>query len=127
MDKLYLNIKSDNNIFFRQLLHLFRSFAPIKDLTEGEINVLAEIMRLNNHYHDKIKEDHIRRNLIFSQDSRKEMCDKLGMSRDTFNNYLSFLRKKKILDKNNMLIKALNIFPTDTFEFKVTFNFNNNG
>lgn len=121
-----MNIKVTTNIdiFYKQLLQLFSSFNPIKNLRQAEINVLAEIMKQNYNYRN-IKE-HVRRNIIFSQETKNEMCENLGISRDSFNNNISILRKKNILNADNTLIKVLNIFPDKEFTFNVTFKLENN-
>lgn len=121
-----MNIKVTTNIdiFYKQLLQLFSSFNPIKNLRQAEINVLAEIMKQNYNYRN-IKE-HVRRNIIFSQETKNEMCENLGISRDSFNNNISILRKKNVLNPDNTLIKVLNIFPDKEFTFNVTFKLENN-
>lgn len=108
--------------FYAQLLELFSSFSPIKELRYGDRVVLAEIMYQNYKY--KALKPHIRRNTVFSKELKEEMCDNLGISRASFNNSLSALRKAKVLDSNNLLIKALNVFPEGEFEFNVIFEVN---
>lgn len=121
-----MNIKLTTNIdiFYNQLLQLFSSFNPIKNLRQAEINILAEIMKQNYNYRN-IKE-HMRRNIIFSQEIKDEMCANLKISRDSFNNYISILRKKKVLNADNTLIKPLIIFPDNEFTFSVTFKLDKN-
>jgi predicted Zn-dependent protease len=116
-----MNIKIETNIelFYRQILELFSNFNPIKDLRQAEIKVLAELMR-QNYLYKELKE-HLRRNIIFSQENKQEMCEKLNISRYSFNNSMSILRKANIISKDNLLIKALLIFPEDVYTFNVTF------
>lgn len=118
-----MNIKIDTNsdLFYRQLLELLSNFNPIKKLRTGEIKVLSEIMKQHYNFKDVVKSDHLRKNLVFSQDTKQIMCENLGISRDTFNTNLSILRKKGVLNKDNSLIKVLNIFPEEEFKFEVTF------
>lgn len=116
-----IEIKTNSDLFYKQLLRLFSNFNPIKKLRKREIEVLSEIMKQHYNFKDAVKDSNLRRNLVFSNDSKRTMCQNIGMSRDTFNTNLSILRKKGILDKNNNLIKALNIFPDKEFKFEVIF------
>ena len=121
-----IDINTNSNLFYRQLLELLSNFNPVKKLRTGEIKVLAEIMKQHYNYKDVVKSDNLRRNLVFSQDNKKVMCENLGISRDTFNTNLSILRKKGVLNKDNSSIKALNIFPNEEFKFEVTFKLRKN-
>ena len=116
-----LTIKTNINLFYRQLLEILSSFSPVNKLRQGEIRVLAEIMKQNFNYKNLSKT--ARRNVIFSKEVKEEMCDNLKISRDSLNTNLSVLRKKNILNNDNTLIKGLEIFPSKSFDFKVTFKF----
>ena len=118
-----ITVKTNMDIFYNQLLELFSSFNPIKDLRKSDKTVLAEIMSQNYKY--RHLKNSIRRNTVFSQEVKKEMCDNLDIPRTSFNNSLSALRKRKVLKADNTLIKPLNIFPEDLFKFEVTFNIEN--
>lgn len=118
-----LKINTDVDLFFIQLLELFSSFVPINRLRKADRLVLAEIMK--QHYiYRAVKKHHARRNLVFSQDIKQEMCDNLGIKRQSFNNSLASLRREGILDKNNDLDTKFFIFPEDEFTFGVTFKIN---
>lgn len=116
-----IEIKTNSDLFYRQLLELLSNFNPIKKLRTGEIKVLSEIMKQHYNFKDAVKDPNLRKNLVFSQDTKKLMCENLGISRDTFNTNLSILRKKGVLNKDNSLIKPLNIYPEKEFKFGVTF------
>ena len=114
-----ITIKSDERSFFNQILELFSSFNPIKKLRKGERIVLAEIMYQNYILRDI--DSSIRRNTVFSKETRELMCNNLKLPRSGFNNVTASLRRNGILDKDNNLIQPLHIFPEDTFTFKVEF------
>jgi len=121
-----ITINSNTDIFYNQLLELLSSFKPIKNLREREITILAEIMKQHYVHKDVTKNENLRRNLVFSRESKQAMCNKLGISRDSLNNNLSILRKKNIMSKDNFLIKTLNIFPDKEFTFAITFKLKDN-
>lgn len=121
-----ININSNIDVFYMQLLELLSNFAPLNTLREREKEVLAEIMRQHYIHKDSVKRDYLRRNLVFSHKNKQVMAQNLNMEMGTFYANLSILRKKGILGKDNMLINVLNIFPNDTFELKVTFNIQDN-
>ena len=114
-----LTINTDINKFYRQLLDLLDSFEPIRGLRNRELDVLAQIMKKNYIYRE-VPED-IRSTVIFSKKIRDEIQEELGISEDVLNNNLSVLRKHKILSKDNQLIKSLNIFPGESFDFIIVF------
>ena len=118
--KLIINTEIDK--FYRQLLDLLDSFEPIRGLRNRELDVLAKIMKKNYIYRE-IPED-VRTTILFSKKIRDEIEQELGISEDVLNNNLSVLRKREILSKDNKLIKFLNIFPGDTFEFTILFKLN---
>ena len=114
-----ITIKSNERSFFDQILELFSSFNPIKKLRKGERLVLAEIMYQNYVYRDI--DSSIRRNTVFSKETREQMCTNLELPRSGFNNVTASLRRNGILDKNNNLIQPLHIYPENKFTFKVEF------
>lgn len=114
-----VTITTDIDKFYRQLLDLLDSFEPIRGLRNRELDVLAQIMKKNYIYRE-VPED-IRTTVIFSKKIRDEIEVELGISEDVLNNNLSVLRKRGILSKENQLIKFLNIFPGDTFDFTLSF------
>ena len=119
--KIPLNINI--NIFYRVLLAMMDKFPPIKGLMNREMDVLAELMYQN--YQNKNIEDVNKRQIIlFSTDSRKIMQGRLSMNEGSYNDYLSRLRRKKVITKDNKLLPFLNIIPGDKYEFLVKFNIN---
>jgi len=109
--------------FYKQLVKLMSSFAPIKSLRPREHDLLAEILFQNYKYRSLTEND--RSNLIFSKDIRKEIQSRLNISEGTFNVYLNRFRELKVLSKDNKLPVFLSrIIPKDEFEFTVIFKIN---
>ena len=119
-----ITIPTNIDRFYRQLLDLLDSFDPIKGLRNRELDVLAQIMKYNYIYKNVPEE--IRSTVIFSKKIKDEMEETLGISEDVLNNNLSVLRKNNILSKDNQLIKFLNIYPGDTFDFIISFKIKKN-
>ena len=116
-------VKTNIDKFYRQLVGLLSSFAPIKKLRPRELDVLAEIL-YQNYVHRNITED-VRHIVVFSYKIRQVMQGRLGIKEDTFNVHLNTLRKNGIIEKDNKIPAFLiKIIPDKTFEFTVLFNLN---
>lgn len=114
-------VRTNINSFFWQVVCLMSSFAPIKALTNSERKLLTELLILNYKYRKLTERE--RRILLFSTENRRFIRMKLGIQEVVYNNYLSRMRKKGVLDKENFLPKFLvSIIPNDKFEFTVMFN-----
>ena len=116
-------IKSNVRDFYRSLLMLMHSFAPINKLIPKEIEVLAEIMYQNYLNRDIVQN---KRNIIvFSTENRAIMRNNLGMAESALNDYLSRIRRKGIITKNNELLPFLSIIPEDNkYELLIKFSIN---
>jgi len=119
--KIPLKVKS--NVFFRVLLDVIDKFPPIKGLMKREMDVLAELM-YQNYLNQNITDFNKRQVILFSTDSRNIMIERLNMSAGSFNDYLSRLRKKKVITKDNKLMQFLNIIPDGKYEFNIKFDIN---
>lgn len=113
-------IKTTEDKFYRQFLELFRSLPPFSNLRTKELDVLGEILYQNNKYKNIAPKQ--RAIVVFDKDTRLEMRERLNMSVDIFNNNLSGLRKNKIINSDNRLIKFLESLFFEE-EYKLTFNF----
>ena len=112
-----VNINTNRRKFFQQFLRVLRpTLKPY--LSNGEMNVLGEILYFNDKYKD-IKED-LRKKLIFDYDTKAEIMENLSISANTLANNLTSLRKKAYLD-NKTIRKGLDICPKDEFIMKYTF------
>lgn len=108
--------------FFRMNLEILKSFPPFNLLRSKELDVLAEILFYNYKYKDI--DALVRGKVIFDYSTKVEMRENLSMDEQSFNNHLTTLRKKGILDKRN-INKTFGIDPITpviTFNFKLEEN-----
>lgn len=113
-------IKSDSERFFKQLMKILHGMPPINKLNGKQIEVLSEIMYQYNKYVGYPEDDKL--SIIFSKAGRDNMCERLNMDRNIFNNNLSFLRKHGMLDKDGRLKKFFSDIVFDG-KFSLTFTF----
>jgi len=97
------------------------NFKPLNQLRPRELDVLAEIMKNFDSFRMKDSVKDLRSVLVFSTENRRDMCNSLGISEETFNNNLSILRKHKVLGKDNRLPAFLDISPGPSYTFSVIF------
>jgi len=116
-------IKTNVRGFYKTLIAFLSSIKPIEGLVPKELNILAEILYQNYVYKNiPVKDRHI---MIFSTENRIEMQKNLGMSEGSFNDYLSKIRKKGVLSRNNEIPPILNILPdNNNYEFLIKFTIN---
>jgi len=116
-------IPSNDNKIYRQILAVLNF---ITGLTGQELDVLAEIIKLNHEYialpSDK------RAKFILSTEIRKEMREVLQIEEKTFNGLIARLKKKKfmgtaILDEIGILHQDL-LFRPDEEGFKIEVRLN---
>lgn len=119
-----LKITTTDARFYRQYLELIKVFPPVNQLSNAELNVLAEIMRTNNETAKKFKdaEDRDKWPLVMSAHSRKQMRERLDVPEASWNNALSGLRKAQVL-VDNVLTPPFRVYPQRTniigFEFNI--------
>jgi len=111
-------IPSDDNKIYRQILGVLNF---ITRLTDQEIDVLAEIIKLNHEY-SALPEDK-RARFILSTDMRKDMRNVLDIEEKQFNSLISRLKKKSfmggmVLNKVGILHSEL-LFKPDAEGFKI--------
>jgi len=113
-------IKTTKDKFYRQVLEVLGNVPPISKLRPKEKDVLAELLYQFD-LHKSYPENH-RKIVIYSNENRKLMREKIGIGADSFNNNISILRRHKILIKDD----DLHPFFTDILfngEFKIGFLF----
>lgn len=110
-----VTIPTDESKFYRQYLEILN---PIIKLRGKELDVLAELLFHNTRLQDIPNE--LRWKLIFDQDNKTAIRQKLNLSEASLNNNLSALRKKKIIVDNSVLKNFL-VEPDE--DFSLRFNF----
>lgn len=116
MEKL-IPIKTDIDKFFIRYLHIVRPLLK-PHLSNGELNVFAELLRINNEY--KAIKPELRGKLLFDYDNKIIIMDRLGISYNTLGNIFMALRKKGYIT-GNTIKKELAITPGK--EFNINYKF----
>lgn len=99
----------------------FKLLNPIFNLTNLEINILSEFLKL---YQDFKNIEEVNK-LVFSSASRQLVSDRLNISKYNLNNYIKSLRQKNmIIDTGNgeyIFNPYLKVIPEDDFDitFKI--------
>lgn len=116
-----VNIKTTDRKFFQQYLRVLK---PVLKpyLSNGELNVLGEILYYNNKY--KSIDPKLRTKVVFDYDTKAEIMKSLNISQNTLANNLTSLRKKGYLVKGEVT-KGLGIFPNEEYIIKYKFRINN--
>lgn len=104
-------VTTNENKFHRQVLEILRTFPPISNLRNRELDLLAEIMKQYQLYKnlDKVA----RKEVVFSTSNRQNIRKILNISAPNMNSYLYRLRKFKLLSKDNELLPILDISTSD--------------
>ena len=92
-------ITTSKQLVYTTFLKLVKDqMAVLSTLKNKEIEVLGQIMYSHDEF-SSIKEEHRWTN-IMSTENKAKMRERLGLEDTIFNNYLSILRRKKVLHKN---------------------------
>lgn len=114
-----LNIDTNINKFYRQLLELLSGFPPLDQLRNRELDLLAVYMYYNYKYMNI--EESLRWRIINDTSTRRKMQEDLGMNEDIFNNNISLIRKSGVISRDGSLSKFLQVYPGDRFDLSITF------
>lgn len=109
------------NAKLKQIFYLYVSIMnPFLKLSKRESQVLSELLYYNYEY--RKYSDSAKWKLVFHKDIKVKIQEDLGISVHQFNNILTALRKKKLIE-NNTLKRSLLIYPDQGL--KVQFNIQN--
>ena len=112
-----LPIKKSEEEFIPLCLRILRNVIPqLERLRPKEIELLAILLH-HNYKFRRIEEDEDRWKIILHYDNRVTIAKEMGISKDSFENNLSNLRKHGIV-VDNMVVKKLHITPE-----KINLNF----
>lgn len=100
-------ISTNTEKFFRQYLTIMRPLLQ-PHLSNGELNVLAGLLAINNDYKG-IKDD-IKDKLLLDYDNKIRIIENLGINMQVLNNALMNLRKKNYLI-GNRIKDSLIVYP----------------
>jgi hypothetical protein len=96
---------------------------PLHKLTDAEAVILVAFLRKRYIYSSNVKDDDIVDKLLFSTDTRKEVMNELGYKMGTFQNYLTSMRVKGVINENKINKKLIPNFESGSDNFKLIFNF----
>ena len=116
-----VKINTSKRKFFQQYLRVIK---PILRpyLSNGELNVLGELM----YYNDKYKglDDKIRKTLLLDYDTKADIMENLDISQNTLANALTVLRKKEYLRDREIIHEDCKIMPNKKYTINYKFNIN---
>lgn len=98
-------INTDISKIFKQYLTIFNSILSTRKLTSMEIEVVSKLLHINYLYKHLPKED--RDKILFHKETKERIRKSLNnLSKHSYNNILSSLRKKNLISKQELLISA---------------------
>lgn len=99
---------SDELDYFVKLITILSTVRPIKDLRPKERQLLAYLLFYNNKYKQLDVEE--RAVLVFSKETRLDICEATGMDQQTFYNNKSQLKIKGILNDDYLTKLFINLY-----------------
>jgi hypothetical protein len=96
---------------------------PLHKLTDAESSIFLEFLRKRHLFASNVKDDNVVNKLLFSTDTRKEIMVSLGYKMGTFQNYLTSMRNKGVIQDNKINKKLIPNYEDGTNNFKLIFNF----
>lgn len=118
---MLIDIGSDPRRIHRQILEFLRK-PLLPGLKDKELDVLSQLMFYHNKYKHYPEEDRVR--LIMHKDNKREMREYLGITKPTFDNYVSDLRRKNVLLGDRINARYIIEIPEGSSEFHLSFRFN---
>jgi len=102
---MQVTLKIDDRKKFHILVSIFSFISPFNSLSKREREVLAEL----NYYYSKLPgiDERKRNRLIFDYDTRREISEHLGVKTEQIYNIVSLLKKKGIIEKNQLVPKYI--------------------
>jgi hypothetical protein len=113
-------ISTDIRSFYKQYLNIIRPLLE-PHLSNGELNVLGELLYLNYKYRSLDKK--ARGIIIFDYENKVAIMEELGSSMSTIVNAISSLRKKKYII-GNTLKEAIVVYPGENYSLTYQFEIN---
>jgi hypothetical protein len=75
---------------------------PYHNLTEREIDVLTCFLKIRHNLSKSVLDEKILDKVLFSDDSKKSVCDEIGITEKNFNMVFSRLKKKNLIINNSI-------------------------
>lgn len=113
------NLKVNPRQFFVVWLTLFQPFIKLRN---QELKVLASLLYYRYTIQQQVKNKAILDELLFNTQTRKKIKRDLDLENYSFNNILTSLRKKGMIDKQTINPKIIPILDEDADNFKLVYN-----
>ena len=97
---------------------------PFHKLTKQNQSVLALLLYYHYVYSSEVKNKKLLWKLVFETSTRMLIREELGIEDSSFQNVLSNLRKKNIINNNTIVSTYITNLEQDAKVFRVLFNFN---
>lgn len=116
-----ITIPTTKNKIYKQYLHILNPILSTRKLTNIEIEVLSTLLYINDLYKHlpKVQRDQI----LFHKETREKIRLSIkNISKFSYNNVLSSLRKKQVISKRTLLITVpiINNQVTINYTLKLT-------
>ena len=96
---------------------------PLHKLTEAEANIFLLFLKKRHLFATNVSDEAVVDRLLFSTDTRREIMDALGYKMGTFQNYLTAMRNKGVIQENRLNKKLIPNYEDGASNFKLIFNF----
>jgi hypothetical protein len=106
---------------FLKWLEITKSF---HGLTNQQSSILALFLYYHYGYSKEITNNKILWKMVFDYDTKQLIEDELGVSNQVIQNFLTFARKKGIVNNNVISGGYIPDLSKDSTNFKIIFNFN---
>lgn len=120
-----VSIKNINTSKREVFMYWLRFLKPYHKLADREMQALSSLLYYRQELLNQIDNEPLVEKLLFSQEIRRKVRKDLGgMQNGVFNNLLTALRRKKVITKDNKIIRPLIPRMEKNAEgFKLIFNF----
>jgi len=100
LNDITIDIKEELHLSLFKILNIIFKWK----LKESDIKVLAALYDKNEELRETTSLHEDRMTILFSSKVRKELISKIGLSYNSFNNNLFFLRKKGFIEDKNLIV-----------------------
>jgi hypothetical protein len=96
---------------------------PLHKLTDTEALIFLQFLRKRHQYMIHIKDEELVDKFLMSTETRREIMKELGFKMGSFQNYLSSMRSKGVIDENRINRKLIPNYEDGSNNFRLIFNF----
>lgn len=124
MEKTTSINKANIRCSYKDLFKYWLEFnKPIHKLSDSDIKVLAEFLYLRSTLLEKVHDEELLNEFLFSRERRKNIMETLQVDDVRFNNMLSTLRKKGVIIDNKINKAYIPNIDVNTKLYQIQLNF----